>query len=247
MKKIAFNSIACLLLSGCLATTNLIGQDSPLNPQDLIIANQIARMAKSRCVIVQIEKSTGKVINANGRKFHNESQVKRFFKSTSGWFKAEILTDGIWGNIYFYPSSNMMICGDNQWNKHGNSSSIVFDEVGNDKQTSNLPTTTQINETHSKGLSPAIYEFTQKIGKFYPTNENFCAQLTDGYALLAKWAANKSGPYKNNSSSERNAVTGPSVNTDKLELFKFGAMISDLEKDPALSARVHAECKIPNN
>ncbi len=118
-----------LLLTGCLATTNLLSNESPLKISDKLIALEIAEKTLNLCVRFTYEQGSERKISGDV-KFSNLPEVKRFFKSDAGWYKAYIVSDGVWDNIYYHPANFKFICGDKSWAKYSDSNQIIFDELG---------------------------------------------------------------------------------------------------------------------
>jgi hypothetical protein len=70
-------------------------------------------------------------------RIHKKPQIKRLFKSPSGWVKAEASVDGVWDSIYFFKTTGQLVCGDRSWLDFPNSRSIQFIEIG--KEEKSLP------------------------------------------------------------------------------------------------------------
>ena len=119
------------LLSGCLATTDLLTQRNGL-PDDLhAIALKMVEKAQRICIVMTGHDTPGKDDFNKGEKLSGGWEIKRFFISPdSDWYKAEGVSRHVWDNIYFNKSSGQFICGARTWNKFVNSSSVKFEEFG---------------------------------------------------------------------------------------------------------------------
>ncbi|MGV0960185.1 MAG: hypothetical protein ACOYB1_10145 [Limnohabitans sp.] len=128
------------LLSGCLATVNLLDANSSiLSKEQRIIAHDIAERTKSTCIrYTYIEGSNQKI--SGDMKLTGSIEIKRMYTSDSGWFKAHILSQGIWDNVYYNPVKFKFICGEKQWGEYSESTKIQFTEIGlQAKSLENIP------------------------------------------------------------------------------------------------------------
>lgn len=127
MKKLSL--VFVLLLTGCLATTNLLSDESTLKISDKLIALEIAEKTLNLCVRVTYEQGSETKISSDVN-FSKLPEVKRFFKSNAGWYKAYIFSNRVWDNVYYHPVDFKFICGDKSWAKYSDSNKIIFDELG---------------------------------------------------------------------------------------------------------------------
>jgi hypothetical protein len=110
------------ILSGCLATTNLL-TDGTLNSEDLNIANTMAEMTTRYCVTF---KATD-----NGDKRSGDTAIKKlpefkaFYAGTENWYKADVLADAAWFAIYYNKSSKKFTCG-KSWDNYSEARTIQF-------------------------------------------------------------------------------------------------------------------------
>ncbi len=126
---------ATTLLYGCLATTDL-ATDTNISFEDRQLANQMSLLLQQRCTRHTYIQTTREKTSGDMR-IYKKPQIKRLFKSPSGWVKAEASVDGVWDSIYFFKSTGQLICGERNWLDFPNSRSIEFVEIG--KEEKNLP------------------------------------------------------------------------------------------------------------
>jgi hypothetical protein len=122
--------VATLMLTGCLATTNLLKERGAL-PDDLYkIGVKMVDLAQSKCIVISGTQDKPKDDWAKGRKLDGEWEIKRFYTSDTQWFKAEAISQGVWGTLYLNNSTGQFVCGDNSWSKFSNAARINFTEYG---------------------------------------------------------------------------------------------------------------------
>lgn len=102
--------------------------DETLNSSDRALATRLSEMTRDRCVRQEYSQSA-LVQPTNQTKISALPVVKRLFTSDSGWVKAEIAAQGAWDNIYFLESKNIIVCGEPNWQKLADSTSIRFSDV----------------------------------------------------------------------------------------------------------------------
>ncbi len=112
-----------LMLSGCLATTNLL-TDGTLNSEDLSIANTMAEMTKKYCITYRSRDDGSN--RSNEMPVNNLPEMKAFYTANDNWYKADILTsNGTWTNIYYNKSSKKFTCG-KSWDDYSESRTVQF-------------------------------------------------------------------------------------------------------------------------
>lgn len=119
--------VIALVLSGCLATTNLL-TDGTLNAQDLSITREIAELTAKHCVRVTYSNSGEE--SANKTKFTSLPEVKAFYLSTDDWYKIDMLLDSVWDSVFFQSTSKRLVCGQKQWDKYADSGVHLFKKRG---------------------------------------------------------------------------------------------------------------------
>lgn len=115
--------VAATILSGCLATTNLL-TDGTLNSEDLNIANIMAERTVKYCVTFRENSSGG---NRSGEKPVTElPEIKAFYTASDNWYKADVLTVGsVWFSVYFNSKTNKFTCG-KSWENYSESRTVQF-------------------------------------------------------------------------------------------------------------------------
>jgi len=123
--KIISASSCISLLTGCLATTNLIGKNSPLSKNDLEIANQMANTSITNCVTYTRNSSTNEKISGDKR-IRKTPEVKKFQKSSDGWYSAHMMVDSVWDDVYYNSKTGQFICGSKNWQNLTDSTRVRF-------------------------------------------------------------------------------------------------------------------------
>jgi len=55
--------------------------------------------------------------------------VRRLYRSDQSWVKAEITDEGAWDNVYWSEQRGTIVCGEPNWQKLADSSSVRFQDV----------------------------------------------------------------------------------------------------------------------
>jgi hypothetical protein len=121
---------ATLMLTGCLATTDLLKERGALPDELFKVGVRMVNLAQSRCIKISGPQDKPKDEWAKGPKLDGEWMIRRFYTSDTQWFKAETTSRGVWDSIYLNNSTGQFVCGDNSWNKFTNASGINFTEYG---------------------------------------------------------------------------------------------------------------------
>jgi hypothetical protein len=116
------------LLSGCLATTDILKDDVNLSLSQKNILNEMAEKTKNICIIYTYDPGSGSKLSGD-RKITKLPVVKRFYTSDSDWFKVYFMIDGAWDYSFYNPKEFKFICGEKQWVKLKEAKKITFDEV----------------------------------------------------------------------------------------------------------------------
>ena len=128
--QIIFLFIASFMLSGCLATTDMIKDRGALPTEYRQVALKMVDLAQLSCIKITGREDKPKDDWSKGIKLDGDYIIRRFYTSNTSWFKAEAISNGVWGYLYFNSSTNQFVCGDLGWGKFSNSSSITFSEYG---------------------------------------------------------------------------------------------------------------------
>lgn len=57
-------------------------------------------------------------------------EVRRLYSSSRGWYKAEVVSEGIWDNVYYNTLNQALVCGEKTWQQYSDSGELKFVEVG---------------------------------------------------------------------------------------------------------------------
>jgi len=115
------------ILSGCLATTDL-RKDPSVNEADRNIAVRIGDLTKQRCTYYQYVQDSGRKLSGDIR-FSESAEVRRLYRSDSGWVKAEIVANAVWDSVYYQEAKGTLVCGEKNWQKLDHSNAIKFVSV----------------------------------------------------------------------------------------------------------------------
>lgn len=132
INRTTFNTLSVsmsVFLTGCLASVDLTREDSPLRSSERAVAVKIAKIAASQCVTYTYNSSTGERMSGNTA-VYNPVSVKRLFLSDRGWYKAEIVADGVWDSAFLQENSDRFICGQKNWDSYSDTKEIKFFEFG---------------------------------------------------------------------------------------------------------------------
>jgi hypothetical protein len=83
--------------------------------------------------------------------FHQATEVKKLFSSTNnGWFKADVVNQGVWDSVYYNRISGRFVCGEKLWATDVGSNEAAFIEIIKGQTASNtIPSTTPVNTSPS--------------------------------------------------------------------------------------------------
>lgn len=138
-----------LLLIGCASPD--LATDPSLSQTDRQLAMRLAELTQKRCIHYKYEQGAPDRKLTGNMRFYRMPVVKRLYRSDSGWVQAEVQADSVWDNVYLLERSGAFICGNIAWQKHEDSASVSFREIGRAKlllpaiSTSSTPATTQIS------------------------------------------------------------------------------------------------------
>lgn len=141
------------ILSGCLATTNLL-TDGKLGAAHLQVANEMADRTSKNCVTVQYRGGSEEPMN--NMKMRERPDVKSLWESDSDWYKAEMLVQQAWDNIYYNNITGRLVCGQKNWDKFSESRTIRFIRVDEKQPSLNIrsnpsqPTSTDIETAETR-------------------------------------------------------------------------------------------------
>lgn len=94
-----------------------------------LIAKDISERTKLNCIRYTHEQGSDKKISGD-MKITQSVDIKRMYDSSVGWYKAYIMSQGVWDNICYNPDRFLLICGDKQWSQYQDSLNIQFFEIG---------------------------------------------------------------------------------------------------------------------
>jgi len=121
------------ILSGCLATTDLV--EEPMLPaSERALLQKISVQAKAVCQRVTYDQSGNNTVGSS-YKFTQKFNIKRYYVSSTDWVKVEANSSGVWDNIFFNKTTNQMVCGQKTWDSYSDVSGIAFSEYGRSPKT----------------------------------------------------------------------------------------------------------------
>lgn len=154
------------LLSGCIATTNLLMQRGAL-PDDLhSIAVQMVNVAKRTCIRTSGPENQSKDDWQKGRKLDTDDWIiSRFYVSDAGWYKASAITQGVIDDLFYNKNTKQLVCGSHLWSKYSNSGLVKFVEYGTSEMLlKDVPVKySSITEFRKTGLSQLKYDSDAKL------------------------------------------------------------------------------------
>jgi hypothetical protein len=62
-------------------------------------------------------------------RFSAPPEIRRFYRSRSGWAKAEFFGDRVFGVADYHEASDRIVCGDSAWAMNPSNASVVFEDV----------------------------------------------------------------------------------------------------------------------
>lgn len=115
--------VVASLLSGCLATTNLL-TDGTLDSEDLNIARMMAEKTTKYCITFRSNDNGSK--KSGDMPIEKLPEIKAFYTATGNWYKADVLVaNGTWTSIYYNNYSNKFTCG-KSWENYSESRTVQF-------------------------------------------------------------------------------------------------------------------------
>jgi len=152
------------ILSGCLATTNLL-TDGKLSPNHLKVAQEMAERTMTNCITVKYRGSDDNPLNK--MKLSKLPEIKSLWESDSGWYKADSLVDQTWDFVYYNYTTGRLVCGQKNWDKYAESSKIQFIRV-DEKQ---LSLNASINTSQSTTVATTPETLEVKLRKLKHLHE----------------------------------------------------------------------------
>jgi hypothetical protein len=126
--KIVPSTTLCLLLTACVATTDL-KLAGALSDADRQTAQTMAEQASAVCTYVRMPKGWTSSRDPQTVKFEHLAEIRKFYRSDSGWYKAAYFADGIDSTVYYNVRTKTTVCTDDGWNRLSNSRIVSFVEV----------------------------------------------------------------------------------------------------------------------
>jgi len=125
--------LICLItvVSGCLATTDLLVDGSQLTQEERSVVRVIADKTAAVCIHYQSEGAGPNAKKISGdMKIHSAVTVKRLFTSLEGWYRAEAWTAGVIDSVFYNARTGGFVCGQKGWETYAESGRIAFVEAG---------------------------------------------------------------------------------------------------------------------
>lgn len=118
--------VSLTLLGGCLATTDLASESSPLDEDHRDVARRIGYLTATTCVVTlqRGDKPVGTQVV-----IVKPLIVKRLYAADPDWFKAVIAGQRAWDDIYWNRHTDELVCGASEWAKMPESTTLVFEEI----------------------------------------------------------------------------------------------------------------------
>jgi hypothetical protein len=115
------------LIAGC-ASNDLLKKKSSYSLNQQQILETIATETTRTCVKVTKDPITNET--RSGTKFSDgRPAILKFFQSDAGWYRAAVVKDGVWDNIYYHPDLTRIACGDEHWLSLKESRGVTFSEI----------------------------------------------------------------------------------------------------------------------
>jgi hypothetical protein len=116
------------VIVGCAVTSD-IRDNGSISSADREVASRIADLTKERCTHYRYDTGSDRKLSGD-MKFSQAIVVKRIYRSSVGWVKAEVVANSIWDNIYYSEKNGNLVCGEKNWQKLSGVSAVSFAEVG---------------------------------------------------------------------------------------------------------------------
>jgi len=145
---------ATFLATGCATRVNLLENPVGLNDYQHETLQLMAAAAKERCITYEYEYSNPERKISGNKRIYGDVIVNSLHEGRDGWYKAEVVMNRSWGNIYYQRNTRKLYCGDEHWSKNKDHESIVFYNT-NDKSI-DKPLTSKSNSPKSELRSFAI-------------------------------------------------------------------------------------------
>ena len=114
------------LLSGCVTQNNLLTNKGQMDDATFEIVERLAFRASEGCVTVRRTSGPASREVGGRMKIHTDIVVNNLYISDSTWYRAEIIANRAWFNVYFNDLTDRISCGDKHWAESGNAGTIVF-------------------------------------------------------------------------------------------------------------------------
>jgi len=125
--RIATLATMAALIAGC-ATNDLLKNKSSYSLNQQAILEAIATETTKTCVKVTKDPITNET--KSGTKFSDgRPAILKLFQSDAGWYRAAVVKDGVWDNIYYHPDLTRIACGDEHWLSLKESRGVTFSEI----------------------------------------------------------------------------------------------------------------------
>lgn len=180
---VAAGGVIALLLSGCLATKNLLIEDN-LDERYKRVAFKIAERAMQICTTHTYEQGSNRKLSGDMR-ITKLPEVKRLYESKSGLWKSELMVSGVWDNVYYLERSEIIICGEIQWQQFPQSKEINFTEVKPGVSNQNILRDANIGINREDGLKEYAIAFSWRgIGELMAGRVSIRSERDVGFIRL---------------------------------------------------------------
>ena len=173
------------LFYGCFATNDIIHK-SNLPESDRALLSSAVEMASKSCVKIQYD-SVGNKKDSSATAI-SVIHIKRYYASDIEWIKLEVNSAGVWDNIYFNQTKNIIVCGQKDWESYTDSKFISFTEFGTERKTLSFHTSSmQQNLVKSIPIKSTIISTFRAKGLSqikYQTDAELCADLKFGFEFI---------------------------------------------------------------
>lgn len=124
--------IAPFVLAACAATD--LKSASGISESDRRIAQTIAERTAANCIKRRTMDSPTNTPISGDVKLSTVGEVRRLYSSSRGWYKAEVVSEGIWDNVYYNTLNKALVCGEKTWQQYSDSGELKFVEVGSSQK-----------------------------------------------------------------------------------------------------------------
>ena len=114
------------LLSGCVTQNNLLTNKGQMDDATFEIVERLAEKASSTCTTYTYTEGPVHRAVSGQMKMRGNIVVLNLYTSDSKWYRAGLVVDRVWDNVYYNDSTGQIVCGDKQWTDSGYAGKTVF-------------------------------------------------------------------------------------------------------------------------